>query len=317
MRSSTVSPSRVGLKLALGEQHPVALEDPALVGEVDRGDLDALAADVVPDVELGPVRDREDPHVLALVEPAVVEAPQLGALHLRVPLAELVAVGVDALLGAGLLLVAAAATEGGGEAALLERVEQGADLEPVAAGLAVVDDDAVGDRLLDAGHDQADAEPAHPVVAAGEHLGEVVAGVHLEHRERDLGREERLLGQPHHDDGVLAAREHQDGLLELGGDLAEDVDRLRLELVELAQPVVGMRDGHVVRETSSRRGGARVGRARARKGSPQGIGRPGPGRNRDQSLVRNTSFARRRPPNTVTCSRRASGLLASSLDSRP
>ena len=124
-----------------------------------------LAADVVPDVELGPVREREDPHVLARVDAAVVEAPQLGALHLRVPLAELVAVGVDALLGAGLLLVAAAATEGGGEAVLLDGVEQGADLQPVAAGLAVVDDDAVGDRLLDAGDDQADAEPVDPVVA--------------------------------------------------------------------------------------------------------------------------------------------------------
>ena len=87
-----------------------------------------LAADVVPDVELGPVGEREDPHVLAAVDAAVVEAPQLGALHLRVPLAELVAVGVDALLGAGLLLVAAAATEGGGEAVLLDGVEQGADL---------------------------------------------------------------------------------------------------------------------------------------------------------------------------------------------
>ena len=259
MRSSTVSPSRVGLKSHSRHPHPVALEDPALVGEVDRGDLDALAADVVPDVELGPVRDREDPHVLALVEAAVVEAPQLGALHLGVPLAELVAVGVDALLGAGLLLVAPAATEGGGEAVLLEGVEQGADLEAVAAGLAVVDDDAVGDGLLDAGHDQADAEPADPVVAAGEDLGEVVAGVDLEDRERDLGGVEGLLGQPHHDDGVLAAGEHQHRLLELGGDLAEDVDRLRLELVELAEPVVGMRDGHVLRRTSSGTGGARSG----------------------------------------------------------
>ena len=35
-----------------------------------------------------------------------------------------------------------------------------------------------------------------------------------------------------------------DRLLELGRDLAEDVDRLRLELVELAQLVVGM--GRVV-----------------------------------------------------------------------
>ena len=35
-----------------------------------------------------------------------------------------------------------------------------------------------------------------------------------------------------------------DGLLELGCDLTKDVDRLGLQLVELAEPVVGMRLSH-------------------------------------------------------------------------
>src|SRR5699024_3612661 len=125
------------------------------------------AGDVLPDVELGPVAQREDAHVLALVDPTVVERPQLGALVLGVPLAEVVAVAVDALLGAGLLLVAAAAAEGRGVAALLDGVQQRADLQTVARGLAVVDDDAVGDRLLDGGDVQLDAEPLDPAVAGG------------------------------------------------------------------------------------------------------------------------------------------------------
>ena len=52
-------------------------------------------------------------------------------------------------------------------------------------------------------------------------------------RERDAGRPECLLGQPQHHDRVLAAREEEHRLLELGRDLAEDVDRLRLERVEM------------------------------------------------------------------------------------
>ena len=43
---------------------------------------------------------------------------------------------------------------------------------------------------------------------------------------------ERLRGQVQHDDGVLAAGEQQHGTLELGDDLADDVDRLGLEHVE-------------------------------------------------------------------------------------
>src|SRR3954469_6896426 len=113
-------------------EHPVAPEHIALVGEVDRRDLQALLLDVLPDVELGPVRQREDAAVLALADPPVVDAPQLRALAARVPLAEVVAEAEDPLLRAGALLVAPRAAERGVEAVLLDRVEQRRRLQPVA-----------------------------------------------------------------------------------------------------------------------------------------------------------------------------------------
>ena len=102
------------------DQRAVALDDGPVGGEVERDDRDVLEVDVLPDVELGPVREREDADALALVDLAVVEVPQLGPLVLRVPLVELVAEGVDALLGARLLLVAAGAAERGVEAVLVQ-----------------------------------------------------------------------------------------------------------------------------------------------------------------------------------------------------
>ncbi len=105
------------------------------VGVVDRRDLDLLLGDVLPDVELGPVRDREHPHVLALAMPAVEDVPQLGPLVLRVPLAVLVAEREDPLLGPGLLLVSPAAAEHRVEAALRDAPQQGDGLQPVAARL--------------------------------------------------------------------------------------------------------------------------------------------------------------------------------------
>src|SRR5437660_1410222 len=69
-------------------EHAVTAEDLALVREVDRGNLETLGVDVLPHVELRPVRDREHAHVLALVDAPVVEVPQLRPLALRVPLAE-------------------------------------------------------------------------------------------------------------------------------------------------------------------------------------------------------------------------------------
>src|SRR5438477_7595014 len=104
-------------------QHPVALEHVALVREVDRRQLEALARDVLPHVELGPVRDREHADVLALADARVVEVPQLGPLRAGIPLPEVVAEAEDALLGARALLVAARAAHRGVEPVLLDRVE--------------------------------------------------------------------------------------------------------------------------------------------------------------------------------------------------
>src|SRR4051812_6798072 len=113
-------------------EHAVAPEHLALVGEVDRRHLEALLGDVLPHVELGPVAEREHADVLALADPPVVDAPQLGPLPARVPLAEVVAEAEDPLLRASTLLVAARAAERRVEAVLLDRVEQRGRLQPVA-----------------------------------------------------------------------------------------------------------------------------------------------------------------------------------------
>ncbi len=75
----------------------------------------------------------------------------------------------------------------------------------------------------------------HKSVAELEHLGEVVAGVDVHDREREARRPEGLLGQAQQHDRVLAAGEQQHRPFELGGDLAHDEDRLRLERVEMGQ----------------------------------------------------------------------------------
>ena len=199
--------------------------------------------DVLPHVELGPVGDREHPHVLALAVAAVVEPPQLGPLVLRIPLPELVTERVHPLLGPGLLLIAAAAAEHGVELVLDDAVEQRDGLQPVAAGAGpgLLTHPTLVDRLLHRRHDELDPELCDAPVAELEDLGEVVARVDVHHGERDARRPERLLGEPQHHDGVLAAREQQHRPLELGGDLTHDEDRFVLELVEMGAL---LRGGH-------------------------------------------------------------------------
>src|SRR5436309_4560145 len=105
------------------EQTVPAHDGPA-VRIVDRGHGEALALDVLPHIELRPVADGEHSHVFALRHAGVVEVPQLRALVLRIPLAELVAEREYALLGARLFLVAARPADGGIEAELGDRLQQ-------------------------------------------------------------------------------------------------------------------------------------------------------------------------------------------------
>ena len=99
-----------------------------------------------------------------------------------------------------------------------------------ARGPGVLADLARVDRVLHRGDDELDAEVGDGAVAELDHLVEVVAGVDVHHRERDPRRPERPMGQVQHDDRVLAAGEQQHRPLALGGDLADDRDRLVLQL---------------------------------------------------------------------------------------
>ncbi len=220
------------------DRHDGALADDhrAGVGEIDDRQFELLALDVLPDVELGPVRDREDADVLALVAAGVVEVPQFRALVLRVPLAELVAEAQDAFLGAGLFLVAAGAADAGVEAEFLDGFEQRHRLVLVARFAFVLEDDrAAGHRVLDRAHDQALAQFGGALVAEGDDFLVVVAGVDVQQREGELAGAEGLFGEAQHADRVLAAGEEQHRVGALAGHLAHDVDGLGFEPVEVAE----------------------------------------------------------------------------------
>ncbi len=168
----------------------------------------------------------------------VVDVPQLRALVLRIPLAELVAEGEDALLGARLFLVAPRTAHAGIEAELGDGLQQRHRLERVARQVGILDHDGAAlDRVFQRAHDQAFAQIGGQLVAAGDHFGKVVLGVDVHQREREPRRPERLLRQAQHDDGILAAGEQQCGIPALSRDLAHDVDGLAFQRIQMGEDV--------------------------------------------------------------------------------
>jgi hypothetical protein len=121
---------------------------------------------------------------------------------------------------------------------LLQRLQQDRRLDPVPGAVRRQLHEPTVQSFLHAGHDELHADLGDPAIAELQDLGEVVPGVDVHHRERDPGRVERLLREPEHHDRVLAAGEQQHRTLELGGHLAEDVDRFGLQRLQLGQLVV-------------------------------------------------------------------------------
>ena len=200
---------------------------------IDRRQRDLLPRDVMPDVQLGPVRQREHPDRLTRMMPPVVQRPQLRTLILRIPLPELIPEREHPLLGPSLLLIPARTTEQRIKPILVHRIQQHRSLNPIPRTTSGLGYQSTRDGLRHAGHDQLQPELVDPPVPILHDLGEVVAGVDVHHRERDPPRRERLLRQPQHHDRVLAAREQQHRALELGDHLPHHEHALRFERVEM------------------------------------------------------------------------------------
>ena len=117
---------------------------------------------------------------------------------------------------------------------LLKGVEQRDRLEAVPGRSGSVLLDATGvDGVLDRRHDQAMAGLTEAAVAKLDHLGKVVAGVHVQDREGERQRPERLLGRAQQHHRVLATTEQEHRPLELRGHLADHEHRLGLELAQV------------------------------------------------------------------------------------
>jgi hypothetical protein len=168
--------------------------------------------------------------------------------------------------GARLFLVAPCAADAGIEAELGDRIEQGHRLVLVARFVGGAQHDAAArDRFVDRAHDQPLAQFGNAPVAEFDDLGKIVSGVHVQQREREARRAEGLDGQVQQHDRVLAAGKKQRRVRALAGHLAQDVDGLGLEPVQVGQRVRG------------EQGAVHVGAAHARTCARSGITVPAPG----------------------------------------
>src|SRR5690606_28486315 len=177
------NPAQLGL-LAVFERHAivihhderaVASHDGTLLREVKRHDRDVLKVDVLPNIELGPIRKRKDAQALAFVLPAVVLMPELGTLPFGVPAMLGRTEREHTFLRARLLFIASSAAESGIEPELVERLLQGLRLHDVRVNCGAVSEGADSLRqpfFVDV-DEELEPELSHHFVAKRDHFPEL------------------------------------------------------------------------------------------------------------------------------------------------
>ena len=175
----------------------------------------------------------------------VVVVPQLRALVLRIPAMLRVAEGEDALLRARLLLVAARATDRGIERVLVQRLLQRLGLHHVGVHGGAVGQrrDALAHAVLVGVHEHVHVAVRRDAVTERDHLAEFPGGIDVQQRHRRPGGIKRLAQQVQQHRGILADRIQRHRMAEGRLHLAEDVDALRLQVVEMER-WLGRGGGH-------------------------------------------------------------------------
>jgi hypothetical protein len=212
-------------------------EHGAFFGEIERNDGDVFGVDVLPDVEFGPVGQRENAEAFAGVQPSIEDVPEFGALVAGIPLAAGIAEGEDTFFGAGLFFVAASATDGGVVATSAETIQESLGFKTATAALGTPREGGgtFVQRLLIGMDDEMDAEFGRVAIAKLDHLLELIAGVYVQEGKGNLAGIESLLGEPKQDRGIFSDGVEQDGTLALGDDFAQDVNAFRFQLLEVAE----------------------------------------------------------------------------------
>src|ERR1035437_2794556 len=208
---------------------------PLVVREIEWDDGDALALDILPDIQLRPVQQGVNADMCPWLKVRLELVPQLRRLVLEVPFHILVARAEIAFLGPRWFLVAADADNHAGEVVLqqhgLERVllQRAAALD--AGRLAVGKGAAAPERLIVPAYDELELPFPAELVAVLDHARDLETRIDV-HQRKGHVPEKGLAGQPQQHRRVLANAPQHRQALKLVERLPQDIDALALEFVQ-------------------------------------------------------------------------------------
>src|SRR5216117_829201 len=217
-------------------QRAVAAHDQPFLRVVERDDGNLFLNDVLPDIPLGPIREREYPHRLALVNRSAVKGPQFRTLPAWVPLAECIAQRKDPLFGPGALFFTARAADCRIKLVFVERVKKRRRLQLAAASRdAQFERVSAGrDGIIVTMHDEPCSDLRRKALSEFEHLFEFVTRVDMKQRKRKRSGVKRLASHMNQHARILAHRVQQHRIPELRSRFPQNINRFAFKLAKMS-----------------------------------------------------------------------------------
>src|SRR5690554_1850457 len=166
------------------------------MGEVERRKFDIFQFDVLPYIHFRPVGDRKNPEVFADMFFTVEKVPKLWTLVFGIPLAELVTMGKETLLGPGFFLIPPSASHGGINFVFFQGVQQGYGLQGISARIHTrfLPNPSGVYAFLDRSHIELHPQLFYQLVPESNGFRKIVACVYMDQGKRNLRRVESLFG---------------------------------------------------------------------------------------------------------------------------
>jgi len=203
-------------------------------GKVERHNLDIFRHDILPDVQFGPVADREDPDTFALGLFGIVQIPQFRTLVFGVPPMTGSAEREYALFCATFLLVTPCSAKSYVETVQVQRLLQPFGLPHIGMKWAVIERiDPAFLRFLILMDDQFHAGILCRFFAQRVHILEFPRCIYVKKRERRGRRKEGLLREMQQYCAVLTDAIHHHRFFCLGDHFPHDMDRFGFKSLQM------------------------------------------------------------------------------------
>src|SRR5688572_26587615 len=207
--------------------------------KIDRWQGNIFFTDIIPDIQLCPVADREHSYIFTFMDTSIISIPKLRSLKLWIPLTKFITNGKNPFFCSCFFFIAAGTTNTSIKLEFFNSIKQRMCLQPVTAGkfsfwLSKV---LLFDRIFYFTNNQIRIYFFCQFITKSKCFRKIVTGVNMYQGERYFPRRKCFFSQMHQRNRIFSTTEKQSRFFKLCHYFTENINTLRFQLFQVIQMI--------------------------------------------------------------------------------